>query len=311
MSDPIKTYREHNKKIFARDKKFDIKDIEFALSNDNTIQKTSEKSTIYNLIEDGISILDTNLNVLNVNTTLRSWYPGRQSFVGKKCFYVFHDRKEPCEICPVMKSLIDGVAHCDIISYYKKSNGATGWHELQSFPVMDGDQLVGIAEYVKDITREVNLYSRIFDIENRMHGFKEQNEILKLYLEQVKSEKFDISTNINNNIKKFVKPLIKQFKDNCSEKNLEYDLISLIDTLFDNIVTPFLEESISQENFTSREIQIMSMIKSGKSSKEIADEMNLSTKTVDFHRANVRKKLGLEKTDNLRACLLRSPQGLD
>jgi len=50
----------------------------------------------------------------------------------------------------------------------------------------------------------------------------------------------------------------------------------------------------------------MSMIKGGKTSKEIADILNLSIKTVDFHRSNIRKKLNIKKTDNLRSYLVKS-----
>ena len=39
-------------------------------------------------------------------------------------------------------------------------------------------------------------------------------------------------------------------------------------------------------------------------SKEIADRMNLSKKTVDYHRSNIRKKLELGPKDDLRQALL-------
>lgn len=38
-------------------------------------------------------------------------------------------------------------------------------------------------------------------------------------------------------------------------------------------------------------------IRDGMSSKEIAALPNLSTKAIDFHRNNIRKKLGLESLD--------------
>ena len=79
LDQAIKLYREKNKRIFDPDKKFNRSDVELDFS---------EKSSIYNSIEDGISILDTDLNILSVNFTLRSWYPNRKSFVNKKCYYV-------------------------------------------------------------------------------------------------------------------------------------------------------------------------------------------------------------------------------
>ena len=39
-------------------------------------------------------------------------------------------------------------------------------------------------------------------------------------------------------------------------------------------------------------------------SKEIADRVNLSKKTVDYHRSNIRRKLELDQKDDLRQALL-------
>jgi len=297
LDQAIKLYREKNKRIFDPDKKFNRSDVELDFS---------EKSSIYNSIEDGISILDTDLNILSVNFTLRSWYPNRKSFVNKKCYYVYHNRKEPCDRCPILKTLNDGKAHCDIVPYKINSKGITRWHELQSYPIVEEGEIVGVVEYVKDITRDVDLNLKIYNIEHNLADLKVQNEILKEYLNEIESTKSSISKIITNNIKKYVKPLLQQIKSNSSEKPADFQLVCLLETILENITTPYLEDDSALGDFTSRELQIMSMIKGGKTSKEIADILNLSIKTVDFHRSNIRKKLNIKKTDNLRSYLVKS-----
>jgi len=52
-----------------------------------------------------------------------------------------------------------------------------------------------------------------------------------------------------------------------------------------------------------REIEICSMIKGGSSSKEIADLLHITLKTIERHRFNIRKKLKIAHDINLTSYL--------
>lgn len=69
-----------------------------------------------------------------------------------------------------------------------------------------------------------------------------------------------------------------------------------------NISELVLEENKDVPNvnaLTEREIQIINLIKDGQSSKEIANHLNISLKTVEVHRHNVLKKLKLKNSASL------------
>jgi len=53
------------------------------------------------------------------------------------------------------------------------------------------------------------------------------------------------------------------------------------------------------ESLTDRELEIFRMIGQGYGTKQIADKLHLSMKTVIFHRANIRTKLNLNSTSEL------------
>jgi DNA-binding NarL/FixJ family response regulator len=55
----------------------------------------------------------------------------------------------------------------------------------------------------------------------------------------------------------------------------------------------------SVEQLSDRELQVFSMIGEGKGRREIADELNLSTKTVETYQAHIKKKLGLSDARKL------------
>ena len=80
--------------------------------------------------------------------------------------------------------------------------------------------------------------------------------------------------------------------------------INILDTNLRNILSPFTYRLSSKYlKLTNREFQIVNLIKEGKSSKEIADLLNVSGSTINIYRYHIRKKLGLKKENNLRMYL--------
>lgn len=59
------------------------------------------------------------------------------------------------------------------------------------------------------------------------------------------------------------------------------------------------EHNISELKLTDREIEIISLISKGKSSPEIAQELNISTRTVEKHRSNIMEKVGVNNISGL------------
>jgi DNA-binding NarL/FixJ family response regulator len=63
---------------------------------------------------------------------------------------------------------------------------------------------------------------------------------------------------------------------------------------------PFSEQQASPGDLlTTREREIIKLIAEGKSSKEVADLLFISSRTVQHHRANIMRKLNIKKTADL------------
>jgi PAS domain S-box-containing protein len=111
-------------------------------------------SNIFGSIQDGISVLDKNMNIIRVNPAMEKWYGHSMPLVGKKCYEAYHGRKAICEICPTHRTLQTGEAAHDIVPKLGPNGEVTGWVDIFSYPLVDPDSniLAGAIEYVRDVT---------------------------------------------------------------------------------------------------------------------------------------------------------------
>jgi len=111
-------------------------------------------SNIFSSIQDGISILDSEYNIIRVNHAMEEWYSHIMPLTGKKCYEAYHERDTPCKVCPVHKILATRQAAYEVVPKRDPGGMIIGWLDLYSFPLFDTatGQLKGVIEYVRDIT---------------------------------------------------------------------------------------------------------------------------------------------------------------
>ena len=106
------------------------------------------------------------------------------------------------------------------------------------------------------------------------------------------------------NLKFMVLPYMNKLKQSGLDIR-QKEWVSLIEENLTKVSSPFVRKlSAHYATLTPKEIQVAERIRSGKSSKEIAEMMGISVRTVDVLRYSVRKKLGLNrKKANLQSRL--------
>jgi diguanylate cyclase (GGDEF)-like protein/PAS domain S-box-containing protein len=110
--------------------------------------------SIFTSIQDGISILDKEMNIIRVNPTIEKWYAHNMPLVGKKCYQAYHCANSPCKICPTTQTFKTGKSAQEVVPLRAAGGKITGWLELYTFPLLDYDtgELKGAIEYVRDIS---------------------------------------------------------------------------------------------------------------------------------------------------------------
>jgi len=111
-------------------------------------------SNIFSSIQDGISVLDEEMNIVRVNKAMEEWYAHAMPLVGKKCYQAYHCRNSPCEICPTIRTLKSREAAYDVVAKIGPEGKIIGWLDLYSFPLLDQKtgKIEGVIEYVRNIT---------------------------------------------------------------------------------------------------------------------------------------------------------------
>jgi len=143
------------------------------------------------------------------------------------------------------------------------------------------------------------------EIRSQAERLEETNIALKVLLRQRDEDKSRIEETIYTNVDRLVLPYVERLKQSRLSP-AQHTLVEIIDTNLREITAPFLHSlSNLKVILTPQEIEVAGMVRSGRSSKEIAEVLNLSVSGVDFHRKSLRRKLGLTNdSTNLRSYLL-------
>jgi len=153
-----------------------------------------------------------------------------------------------------------------------------------------------LEQRVEERTRELRLKSE---------NLEEMNTALKVLLKKREEDKTELEEKVIYNIKEMVMPFLEKLEKTRLD-NRQRTYLEILNSNLDDIVSPFAKTlSTRYLNLTPSEIQIANLVKHGKTTKEIAELLSLSTRTIESHRDSIRKKLGIKNQKaNLRTHLM-------
>jgi len=154
------------------------------------------------------------------------------------------------------------------------------------------------------------LKQRTIDLEIKRKSLEELNAAMKVLLKKRQDDKAKIEDSVLANVKKLIEPYFEKIK-NTELNNRQKGILRILESNLNEIISPFTQEvSLKYFKLTSTEIQVAKKIRHGYTTKEIAAFMTISPRTVETHRKNIRRKIGLEgKKANLRSHLLSFVNG--
>lgn len=190
------------------------------------------------------------------------------------------------------------------------------WGMTSSRPIFENGRFLGIHGILTDITgrknAELELLQAKRELEIKTRHLEDTNTALKVILQHQEQEKHLVERNIYDSISNLIEPYIDKIRTSVNDEQVRMYL-KIIDSNLEQITRPFTSQlSTNFAKLTPTEIQIADLIRENKSTKDIADILNISVTTVFFHRRNIRDKLGLKNNSvNLRSHIQSLAAGTD
>ncbi|MGE0087383.1 MAG: LuxR C-terminal-related transcriptional regulator [Desulfococcaceae bacterium] len=195
-----------------------------------------------------------------------------------------------------------------VIEYPCHSPDENRWFYMRATRLVLEDEMLIVVSH-ENITplklAEERLKNRERELEMQTANLKDVNTALKVLLNQREKDKAELEERVVSNIREQVFPYLdKLAASHLDERQCAWT--EIVRSYLKDVTSPFFKRFASlQLQLTPQEIRIASLIKEGRNTKEIADILGCSGDAVEFHRKNIRRKLGLtRKKTNLQTYLL-------
>ncbi len=171
------------------------------------------------------------------------------------------------------------------------------WNDTDLFLMSFHDS--SLKQNFEEYSKEINL-----QLEAQKNVIERKNIVLKEIISMVEEEKNNVQKQVEHYITSSVLPIVEKIKNKADEKTKKQ--IGLLEKSLTDVFSGFSQKiTFNDNNLSPREREICVMIRNGLSSKEIAASLNISLKSVEAHRYNIRKKLNIpnSKSFNLTSYL--------
>jgi len=274
-------------------------------------------SRILNKLPVGLALLDKNFVLREQNRTyadyLRIYSPLGPEKALNTCYFDYMPGSK-LQLENIFRETRDQKITETLYDYelrlaYETGEEATYW-DANLTPVTDEKGNVsGIVIFCLDITRRFRALEMARSAEKEMVLLTQKLADTKSALKVMLDIKVEIQKELEErfalNVHDIVLPLIAKLKDR-GLRHQGREIMDHLESTLINITSGFARQLDAPAfRLTPREILIASLIKAGKTTKEISAILVISPASIESHRANLRKKLGLTNQKvNLRAFLL-------
>ncbi len=194
-----------------------------------------------------------------------------------------------------------------------RKDGTTVFIEVNPRLIEKNGEILGVLTIIRDITERKKVEAELENyrdhleelVKERTATVEEANTALRVMLNKAHEFKKELEDAISFNMKRFVFPYLEKLRKGKMNET-QRDYLGNLEINLNDITSPYMKGiSTKYLKLTPTEIQVANLVRHGRTTKEIAEILCMSTRTIDAHRYNIRTKVGLtNKKKNLRTYLL-------
>jgi PAS domain S-box-containing protein len=141
---------------------------------------------------------------------------------------------------------------------------------------------------------EIALHNKAMELKDQSVRLKEMNAALKVLIKQRDADKLELEEKVFMNVNQLIIPYLEKLK----RRKLDFKqkaYAEILESNLNEILSPFARSLSSKLlRLSHTELEVANLVHQGKTTKQIAQTMNLAESTIDFHRNNIRRKLGVK-----------------
>ena len=280
----------------------------------------------------GLLVIDADYRVQDMNSTMINWFGDQR---GRICHEAFGENDALCSYCKLTEVIGEGKT-----VRYRPASPAGRIFDRVAVPVETPDGALHKLEIVYDITGREEAKLKLLELNNQLakslndiqelsaslesrvqrqtreiqqnyHRLKEtkqeikkKNIALQVLVDRQRGTREELAQHMATRLKKLVYPYLELLQEDVSndQKN---ECLAVIKMHLDSIVKPVDEKQYNPDwQLTPREVLVADLVRQGKNTKEIGKMLNISPRTAERYRNNIRKKIGLtDRKMNLHAYL--------
>jgi PAS domain S-box-containing protein len=165
-----------------------------------------------------------------------------------------------------------------------------------------------ILAVTRDVTQQKEQEEKLRELSETLRreqvDFVRKNVALNEVLQHIEEKKEIYRHEISSKLENLLRPMLRKLREQGRLAERDVDVLERgIQNAFGADINEYKN---NVEKLTPRELDILEMIRAGRSSKQIAEALDLSSQTVHKHRQSIRRKLQIDHREINLATYLRS-----